>query len=72
MPVMYFGLRLLQPTQSVWGISVKVEVGGTQGKQQMALKELCLVMCHWNSSLGPCVLWVWEAELANKCLVQDE
>ena len=67
MPIMHFGLRL-QPIQC-FGVSVKVGVGGTQGKQQMALKEVCMVMCHWNSSHGPSVLWVWEAGLPDKCLL---
>lgn len=70
MPVMNFGLRL-QATHC-FGVSVKVGVEGTWRKQQMALKEVDIVMCHWNSSPGPCVLSVWEAELADKCFLQFE
>lgn len=51
---------------------MKVGVEGTWRKQQMVLKEVDIVMCHWNSSPGPCVLSVWEAELADKCLLLFE
>lgn len=70
MPARHFGLRL-QATHTVLYVC---EGGGGRNMEKAADGSTggCVVMCHWNSFHGPCVLWVWEVELADKCLMQFE
>lgn len=55
-----------------FGVSVKVGVEGTWGKAADGSKGGVHRDVSLESSRGPCDLWVWEAELADKCLLQDE
>lgn len=71
MPALRFELKL-QLALALWVYLWRWGWKEVWEQQQMALKEVYTGMCHWNSSRGPCVLRVWEAELAHKCLLWDE